>query len=71
MSLLQTTKCYTHGEIHVCMSNRPIDWKLWSLLFLALMITSISFYKKLGLRFAYINLNVKESDCTPISSWFM
>ena len=33
--------------------------------------TSISFYKKLGLRFAYINLNVKESDRTPISSWFM
>ena len=30
--------------------------------------TSISFYKKLGLRFAYINLNVKESDRTPISS---
>ena len=26
--------------------------------------TSISFYKKLGLRFAYINLNVKESDRT-------
>ena len=34
-------------------------------------LTSISFYKKLGLRFAYINLNVKESDRTPISSWFM
>ena len=34
-------------------------------------LTSISFYKKLGLRFAYINLNVKESDGTPISSWFI
>ena len=33
--------------------------------------TSISFYKKLGLRFAYINLNVKDTDRTPISSWFM
>ena len=30
--------------------------------------TSISFYKKLGLRLAYINLNVKESDRTPILS---
>ena len=38
---------------------------------LELNTTSISFYKKLGLRFAYINLNVKESDRTPISSWFM
>ena len=35
------------------------------------IVTSISFYKKLGLRFAYINLNVKESDLSPISSWFM
>ena len=38
---------------------------------LVILPTSISFYKKLGLRFAYINLNVKESDRTPISSWFM
>ena len=40
-------------------------------LFTIFIHTSISFYKKLGLRFAYINLNVKESDRTPISSWFM
>ena len=36
--MLQTTKCYIQGEIHICRSMSNIDWKLWSLLFLALMI---------------------------------
>ena len=36
VSITNYKMSHTQGEIYVCMSN--IDWKLWSLLFLALII---------------------------------
>ena len=58
---------FADGDLYFSYTAGVLSFEPTSGSFGGNVITSISFYKKLGLRFAYINLNVKESDRTPIS----